>query len=185
MFRLRTFEEPVSLFAPHQHRRAGFTLTEIMVVLLIICVLSTVSFYVYANSRKDQEVLASAEKIRSVLSYARTRAISNSQGLNTAVTFDLTNQEVWVDDMVDLGDFVRTPKVFGLADWPPDVRITAITIGTNTFTSARHRVYFKPDGTCPFTIIDLINVHAPGNAYQIRMVPNSADTQLIGKSSSQ
>lgn len=175
----------MSLSASPQHRRAGFTLTEVMVVLLIISVLSTVSFYIYANSRKDAEVLASAEKIRTVLSYARTRAISNALGLNTAVTFDLTNQEVWVDDMVDLADLVRTPKVFGLADWPPDVRITGVTIGTITYTAAKHRVYFRPDGTCPFVIIDLINIHAPGNAYQIRMVPNSADTQLIGKSSSQ
>ena len=69
--------------------RNGFSLIEIMVVLLIVSIMTALSFSVLTNERRDSEVQAEAERLAGFLRLARNRAMNEQVGYGVA--FNIRN----------------------------------------------------------------------------------------------
>lgn len=68
--------------------RKGFTLMELLVVLGITAVLSTVSFSLYINQQRTKLLETTAEEIVGFLKYAQQKSTSQEQGLQWGVHFE-------------------------------------------------------------------------------------------------
>lgn len=159
--------------------RRGFSLAEVLVVLVIIAFASTIALIAYSNYRKGSSVRSGAEKVKVALVTARTRAISTNQP--SAVSFDLANQSFWVDDL-DSTLAVRTPKVVAPEFFQNNVIIDAVKINSTEFTNGTQRVVFRPDGTNPFVTVilrqDFADSGDDANFYSVQMYPTSAEPKI-------
>ena len=159
--------------------RRGFSLPELLVVLIIIGFATTVALLAYGNYRKAANVRSAAEKIKSTIIQARTRAIASNQP--SSVVFDMTNEVVWIDDLTS-ALAIRTPKVIppeGLGD---DVIIEEVQIGSSSFSTGQQRAVFRPDGTNPLVTVHLRrgfdDATQDGNYYSVQIYPTSAEPKV-------
>jgi prepilin-type N-terminal cleavage/methylation domain-containing protein len=68
--------------------RKGFTLTELLVVLGITAVLSTVSFSLYINQQRTKLLETTAEEIVGFLKYAQQKSMFQEEGKQWNVHFE-------------------------------------------------------------------------------------------------
>lgn len=160
-------------------RRRGFSLPELLVVLVIICFATTVALLAYGNYRRAANVRSGAEKVKSIIVQARTRAIASNQP--SAVVFDLTNQALWIDDL-DNTLAVRTPKIIPPEGVVNDVLMDEVKVGSSTVTTGLQRAIFRPDGTNPLITVNLRRIgddaSVDENFYSIQMYPTSAEPKI-------
>jgi prepilin-type N-terminal cleavage/methylation domain-containing protein len=160
-----------------KHRRA-FSIIEMIVVLSIILIATSVALITYSNQRKTASIRGAAERLKSILVEARTRAIASNT--ITAATLDLSNQVVWVDVMEN-DTTVRTPKVTTPEPLPQDALIDELRIGADTFTSDLRRVVFQPDGSNQLTTVIVRGKFGPStdaNSYSVQLYPASAEPRV-------
>jgi Tfp pilus assembly protein FimT len=166
--------------APISRREKAFSLPELLVVIVIVMIASTVSLVAYANYRREASVRSSAESVKSLLVEARTRAIADN--LPVAVAFDLTNQVMWVDELEsDLS--IRRPKVVAPEYFPVDTVLEEVRINSAAFTTDIRRVVFRPDGSNPLVTIILRRERAETggdtNYYTVQMYPASPEPRVL------
>lgn len=166
-----------ALFRPL--RRRGFSIPELLVVLVIICLLTTTAVLAYGSFRKGSFTKSGAEKVKAAITQARTRAIAS--GRPSSVLFDLDNNLIWIDD-VDLAGNVRVPKVIPPEDLADDVIMTELRIGSSTFVSGRERAIFRPDGTNPFVTVHLRRSFDDSTVdksyYSVQIYPTSGEAKV-------
>jgi len=159
-------------------RRRGFSMAEMLVVLVIIAFASTVSLLAYSNYRQGANVRTSAEKVRALLVNARARSIAS--GLPAAVTFDLDNQSYWIDDL-DSALAIRAAKAIPPEVFPEEVIVESLKIGADVHEDGTRRIVFRPEGTNPFITVNLRRAFGDDvdtNYYAIQMYPTSADPKV-------
>ena len=88
---LQLDEAEDALFA-FQFTQRGFSLIELMVVVAILVILVTVSGGAWSSVRNTEQVTSAAEKIRSMMTSARLRALSVGQ--KQYIGFDMANDTV-------------------------------------------------------------------------------------------
>lgn len=151
----------------------GFSIAELLVVVVIVAFASSVALLGYSNYRKDAEVRTSAEKVKALMAEARMRAIADD--LPSAVVFDLTNQAVWIDDL-NSDQTVRRPKVVA-PEGLGNVVIEELKINTFTYSNEVRRVVFEPDGANPLVVVtlrrDVDDANVDENYYSVQMYPAS------------
>lgn len=157
--------------APRPARRA-FTVAELVVVMSIIVILSTVAVVGYGSLRTADELDASARRVQSTLHRARTLAINSGQPHEFAI--DLDQHAFWVDN-VDAT--TPRPKVDGLAFLTEHARFARVRIGGHPpVESGEVRIPFAPDGRSPFAVIQVLRAGAddadPANYHTIRLFPH-------------
>lgn len=160
----------------------GFSLAEVLVVLVVLSLVSTVALLSYANFREGAAADSSARIVQRTLIQARTNAIQ--LGLPHEVVFDLDNRTVWVDRFnIDFTE--KAPKVVPETAMAEFVRIDRLRIGSQTHTSGVHRVLFEPDSRNPLVVVNLLREgDDPGddaNFYSVRLFPMSGEAQILPK----
>ena len=165
-----------------QRCRRGFSLVEILVVLLILAILSTVALYSYASYRQSLTVESSAYLVQRVLVQARGRAIHLNAPHQAVI--DLDANTVWVDQL-NATFTERTPKVVPETAMSEFVLIDELQVGSDTFTSGIHTITFETDGGHPLVIMNLRREMDDAtddlNYYGLRLFPNSAEVQILAK----
>ncbi|MBI5155612.1 prepilin-type N-terminal cleavage/methylation domain-containing protein [Candidatus Poribacteria bacterium] len=160
----------------------GFSMAEILVVLFILALGSTIALYSYANYRKSLTVQTSARKFQAVLSQARGRAINFN--LPNQVTVDLDSESFWVDELNSTRTDYKA-KVIPEEKVSEFVIIEQLQIGSSTFTSGIHAIVFEPDGTSPFVVVhmrrEFDDPSQDENYYSVRMYPSSGEPQVLPK----
>jgi prepilin-type N-terminal cleavage/methylation domain-containing protein len=159
--------------------RRGFSLPEMLVVMVIVAFASTIALLAYSNYRKGANIRSTSEKIKAVLVEARTRAIA--ENLPAAATFDLTNQVMWIDELA-ADESIRRPKVITPEYLPPDSIIEELRINSLTYTTDIRRVIFQPDGRSPLVTIIVKREGSEGTSpndfYSVQLYPASPEPKV-------
>ncbi|MCC5875224.1 MAG: prepilin-type N-terminal cleavage/methylation domain-containing protein [Candidatus Sumerlaeia bacterium] len=159
--------------------RRGFTIAEILVVLVIIAFASTVSLLAYSNYRKGATVRSAAEMVKRTMVDARYRAIA--EGQTARLVFDLTHQAFWID-IVDGGGQVVTPMALPPTTFGLDVVMESVQIQGIVATTDQIAADFKADGTNPLTKVHLRREADDPNLdesyFTVQIYPSSAEPHI-------
>ena len=162
--------------------KRGFSMAEILVVLVIIALGSTIALYSYSNYRKSLSVQSSARKIQATLSAARGFAINTNRPHN--VVIDLDRQLFWIDSL-NSARTETTPKITGEEALSEFVVIDQLRIDSNVYTDGVRTVAFRPEGGNPYVVIllrrEFDDPSAGENYYSVRLTPASGEPQILSK----
>ncbi len=114
-------------------RPAGFTLVELMVVLLILSAVAALAAPSFSRTIHSARLRASASDVRAA--FARARSLAVAGGRERAVVFDLEKGEYGLDN-----DAVRR-------GFPEPVRLGVVRLPGEENVRGDARVRFYPDGT--------------------------------------
>ncbi len=179
----------------------AFTLVEIIVVLAIIAIGTSVALFGYGNYRKNMTVEMSAARVQRILQLAKNRAIESQ--LPHKVVIDFKKNTLWIDGF----DAILTyppdnPKVVPQTAMTDFVVIESVNIGgalldvTSPSNDAsypidpldpdRHfqTILFQPDGSNPYIVFHLkkeFDDPISTNYYSVRMYPSSGEAQVVAK----
>ncbi len=173
--------KPRSFRGAHFPRpRRAFSLVEILVVIVILAVMSTVALYSYAEYREQLVTDTAASAVQKTLLFAKNRAISYRTPHQ--VVFDLDNNTFWVDELDSSSTVVR-PKVAEEEGTGDFVELHIVKIGSTEFGSGRRMVRFEPDGTNPLVVVEVRRTAADvldlTSYVSVRMFPTSSDAQVV------
>ena len=108
--------------APPLWRRAGFTLTELILVVLIIAILVGISMPLFRRQFSDLELRNSCYNIAKLTSLAQQKAIGESKFFR--INFDFEKRKYWLMASGDLGKFKRLKTRYGrIYSLPPGITI--------------------------------------------------------------
>ena len=131
----------------------GFTLIEVMIVLALIAILSSIAMPSLRGFAASTRLKSTAHAIRDMLNFARDMAITEQAAY--LVVFDLTANRYWLasSETFNLGDPVHA----GLAASPPSLQpvqqptadqgTTALQRTFLLYGQMRSSVYHRPPGT--------------------------------------
>lgn len=170
--------------APGKFRasRRAFSLAEILVVIVILILGSTIALYSYASYRKTLTVQTSASKFQRVLSLARGRAIN--MAVPHQVVVDLDRNTFWIDQL-NAGGGITKPKVVEETAVSDFVVIESLQVGAATHTGGTRTIRFEPAGNNPFVLAlmrrEFDDPAFDGHFFSIRMFPSSGEAQVLPK----
>jgi prepilin-type N-terminal cleavage/methylation domain-containing protein len=134
-------------------RKAGFTLIELMIVLVVVSILAAIALISINARAKDDDMRQTVVQFMSMVKEARRTAIS----LRQRVTFEFTRTSFrWctIDCTVLSTPTTPASRVFNarrvkVLKYARASVIRGILPGTftNVAAGATHRFYFEPDGT--------------------------------------
>jgi len=133
--------------------RIAFTTTELLVVLAVMSILSTVSLTVYVNSQKGTSVRQETRKWQRLFGLARSWAVSRAGYYQ--VTYWSGQPSYWIDETDAAGTIIRS-KIVTPEPVEELVEVSDVTGGipdplTNTISFR-----FFPDGTSDDALIHFI-----------------------------
>jgi Tfp pilus assembly protein FimT len=128
-------------------RSRGFTTMELITVIIITMILTTIAVAGYRLYQRDLPIKYAADRLVRTLSTARSYAVANNSYYT--VQFDRQYQNYWIDETDDAGT-VLVPKVTAPDAVGEQARFAAFQIGGNAVdeTVALVPVRFAPDGSC-------------------------------------
>lgn len=169
--------------AGHGHvalgRRRAFTLLEMVVVLAIVVILSTMALYSYVQYRRSLALESSARLVQQMLMVGRARAITTALPQDVVISLDADT--FWVDAW----DATRTTprrQVVPETATAENVVIESVTIGGSTFTTGLQAIPFEPDGSNPLVIVDLRRDFddplLDASYFSVQLLPTSSEAQI-------
>jgi type II secretion system protein H len=138
-------------------RQAGFTLLELLVVLLIVTVLVGLSVPQFGRTYRHLELQVFASEVANRLTYAGRRAVARGEVLR--VQFDVPGRRYWLTrarPASAAATFERVPDKFGRAVAVP---------GSISLVSRTPAVTFYPDGRADR--FEMMISDAGGTAYRL------------------
>jgi general secretion pathway protein H len=120
----------------NRNRDQGFTLLELMIVVLIIALALAVSYPSLTRGASSIHLRTTARDVLNTFRYAREKAVTEQKGMRVAV--DRVKQELVLTD--DLGDEGRTYVL------PKDVKIQRMALAGNEVMEGPLLVRFLPNG---------------------------------------
>jgi prepilin-type N-terminal cleavage/methylation domain-containing protein len=104
--RSKSFKRP-----PGKHRNSGFTLTELLVVIVIVAVLATLTFTLVSRARESARQVGCLSNLKNIAGAVMLYASDNGDNLPFEVTSPPdnpgTHSSIWQQD---LGAYVQYPK---------------------------------------------------------------------------
>ncbi len=121
----------------HGNRDDGFTLLELMLVMLVMVLTLAVTLPSLSRGSAALHLRAASRDIISTVRYAREKAITEQTGM--MVTVNRQEQKVILSDQ--LGDGARTYSM------PPDVKIQGVARGGQEIPDGPLVIRFLPNGS--------------------------------------
>ncbi len=190
-------------------QRRGFTLTELLVVSVIVLSVTLMAVGAYANLRRSRTVKTAAEAVQAAFVAARAYAITTNGTYRVVIQMrdpSMTSSQVsyWIDEIYRGDDSppfsnvpsgAKTPKLSTPALLPEDVDLFDVTVTqtrpvqlqvTGSATTADFAtVRFFPDGWSDAAEVRLVRdgeltADATNpHAYAIRMAPATAKSKIV------
>ena len=163
---------------PVQHRTGGFTLIELMVVLVVIAIMSAVVVAKMGGTFQDALLRSSSRQLISVFSLASSRAISVNRLLR--VRIDRATGRYAVEKRARGDEFVEAddlPGGEGVLDPRIAVRVEESDVIDKTEAAPENTINFYPDGTADGREIELRDRDGFGLA--LRINPVTARVRVI------
>lgn len=139
----------------------GFTLIEIMVVVVIVAALFTFTIPSLSGVNENNRLRASVRELTNLMKYARTEAVFNAR--TTQVFLDTEQHEYWLDlrnpaDNRRNSDKLKT-TMERRRELEKNVAFEAVNaVEKNILKSGTIAIDFYPDGTASPTLISLRNI---------------------------
>lgn len=121
----------------NRDRDQGFTLLELIIVVLVIALVLAVSYPSLSRGSTSIRLRATGRDIISTFRYAREKAVTEQTGMR--VTVDREKQELILSD--ELGDGARKYRL------PENVKIQRMAAGGNEVAEGSLVVRFLPNGS--------------------------------------
>jgi general secretion pathway protein H len=122
----------------HESRNRGFTLLELVIVMLIMAIVAALSYPSLSRGASSLHLRATGRDVINTFRFAREKAVTEQTGMRVVV--DREKQQLVLTDY--LGDGVRTYVL------PQDVRIQRIALTGTEVTDGSMVVRFLPNGSC-------------------------------------
>jgi prepilin-type N-terminal cleavage/methylation domain-containing protein len=129
--------------SPQRLARAGFSMLELVVALVIILILSTVGLLGYANLKESDEPRSAAKILVSTLAGARQAAITANSRYQ--VYLDFPAREIWIDEL-DAAGVVLRRQVSNPGQLPRFMAFESVEIDGANQTGDSAAIGFWPDG---------------------------------------
>jgi prepilin-type N-terminal cleavage/methylation domain-containing protein len=159
--------------------RAGYSLVEVLVVVTILSIGSTIALYQYQSFRESLGVDSSAQVVRRMMILAKHRAISTA--LPHEVLIDLERETIWVDQLNAAGT-ERKPRIIPDEQMVEDVVIDAVKINGTEFTTGVQTIRFSPQGGNPLITVLIRRANddpgVPENFTSVRLYPSSSEPRI-------
>jgi len=126
------------LFPPHRGNQRGFTLLELIVVLVIISLMSALIVPRLTGPMGKLDLKTAARKISASLRYARSQAATEKTVYVAMFDFD-RNSLIVINSPLTMGDFVTHTQA-------SIVNVLAEQMKTEKIRSGRLKMYQPPDG---------------------------------------
>lgn len=170
------FSSPGRGFSPV---RRAFSMVEVIVVMTIIAIGTTIGLYSYASFRENIGIDTSISIVNQYMIQAKNLAIN--KGVSHQLVVDLDSENIWINRLDDLGN-IDASRVVENKRMPDEVEINSISVNGVPARSGVVSVNFDPDGTNPLIIININRGNLPldpPNIAAIRLYPISSETQVV------
>ncbi len=160
------------------NKRRGFSLPEMLIVLMIISIFSGLAIVSYSGFRNYLRVRSAAQEVVSLLSAARAMAINQNGYFR--VGFNIDNGTFWVDEVDSFGTLSQ-PKIIHPLAINDQIKLISVRVEDNFFLQGIGYTLFRPDATAQYCVIYLLRVSAPDtdeNYYTIRVFPGTGKAKV-------
>lgn len=124
-----------------QKSEQGFTLVELMVIVVLVAILATIAIPSFSTLIRDNRVLAQAEELNSLLQYARSEAVIRKRSVNVSI-----NISDAVANVISAGEVIRSSPL-NTANVDIDVSTPVVAFRPNgTSSTVAFRATVCPDG---------------------------------------
>lgn len=163
------------------HKRQGFTLIELVIVLGLMAVIGALAFASYATSRRVRDVVANGQNALSVMRTAQTRAIAGQDNTLWGVRLE-ANRFILFSGAAYAGSLATT--IYTL---PATVEIANIALAGGGQEVVFHRLDGRTDQSGTFDVraigsasqIFSVTIDPSGRAYQTGTAPATSGTRVI------
>lgn len=129
---------PIGSDPRHRRPQAGFTLLELLIVILILAVIVGVAVPRFSRAFSHLELQVFAADVAKLLIYANKRAVVSGETLR--IHFDVNGRRYWLAEVQEASPEGKSERVPGKVG-----RISSVPRGVSLDPSARE-VTFYPDG---------------------------------------
>jgi len=167
-----SIQEAARVAASRSRSRAGFTLVELMVVIVVLGLMATVTSMNWKKIVPREQINAAVRDLSNAINGTRSEAIARNSEYR--LLYDLDNQRYWVETPFKKTGGLAMPRVLGEedpeegnralvdeTDFTDGVRLVSVTIDDEEYTDGTVFVRFSPQGSSSAHTIVLF--HEPTN----------------------
>ncbi len=164
-------------------RRSGFTLIELVLVLMVLCIILAIAVPQLRGFMSGSAARDAATQVVALAQYARAKSAAES--VVYRLTFDVQSGEYWLSaDAADgTGQFTELGNDFGQHfKLPEGMTVTLDRLGTNitaSSTASSSDIEFRPDGTSDAVVIRLTETYANSNIETLIAAPTPTESFRI------
>lgn len=167
------------VFKPHPDFLAGFTLTELMIVVAVIAVLGAIATPALLSQLPEYRLRGTARAISSTLQYAKMSAASTGKEYRVRFLLDTSPQRYHLQqgNLFNGSDIWTDVRI--LQEIPPQVRIDHGTDYRGSHKSGMSTIEFNPTGTASSGGVYLEN--SRGNHYSVKVSSSTGRIRMDNK----
>jgi len=158
--------------------RAGFSLIELVVVVTIISIVTSIGVVSYSNFRRGNEVLAAVKTLTATFASARQSAITFNARYQ--VVIGIKDSTFWTDELGADG-LVTRAKVTIPGALPDFMKIKSVTVEGVAAAGDYASIGFEPEGRSQNAVIELIRFDgdSPEQTTTIKVYGPTGVTDII------